>query len=305
MGRTKLDIEIAKQTGKSAGTIERHRREGMWPADRTAGLVRHYEVMDALGLGSGRDNWLVALLAAAHHDWPVIQLRTNLVAGCPVIPPGAEIDPGLAQSSPTFGLVRQFLTSIAMGSEAVRNEPKADRLDRETNRIVLRESPKDIAGAMADDAMAGTTKALTSQPNAAEDFTALAELVDTVADEAPNAATDDASGPLSSEPLAIDVHAEIGQLARRLTSWSDWLKEASPQELVQAVKMADRVVGLLEATAPDEAWTETERWQFVSMLTPMCGAERKDVEPIAAAMFASIKVANQSPTPPTLGELTP
>jgi hypothetical protein len=200
MGRTKLDIDIGRRTGRSAATVERHRlKEGMWPAESSADIERHYQVMDALGLGSGRDNWLIALQAAAQYDWPIVRLRTDLVASSPVIASGTKIDPALSQSSAVFNLVRRFLSTIALGSEAIATEQS----------FKFPDSAGDIAGGIADDAIAGVGAAVTSQATIPDDFNAFAELVDTMLDRLPGAATEEGPETLSDEPLSMDVHTEM------------------------------------------------------------------------------------------------
>jgi hypothetical protein len=57
----------------------------------------------------------------------------------------------------------------------------------------------------------------------------------------------------------------------------------------RAVKMADGIVTFLEAATSGMATTETERWRFVGLLAPMCGAEWPLLEPIMTEVFASVR----------------
>jgi hypothetical protein len=290
VGRTKLDIDIGQRTGRSAATVERHRlKEGMWPAESSADIERHYEVMDALGLGSGRDNWLIALQAAALYEWPIVRLRNDLSAKYPVILSDTSIVPAPSQGSAEFNLVRRFLSTIALGSEAVAETPATTRLNPETRKFELQESASDIADAMADDAIAGVSRAVASEVTTPDDFSAFAELVDTMMDQLPSAASEDVPESVSDEPLSVPVQTEMQGLSERLAGWPEWAKTASPRELVRAVKMADGIVTFLEAATSGMATTETERWRFVGLLAPMCGAEWPLLEPIMTEVFASVR----------------
>jgi hypothetical protein len=295
MGRSKLDIDIGQRTGRSAASVERHRlKEGMWPAESAADIKRHYEVMDELGLGSGRDNWLIALQAAAWYEWPTVRLRNDFSTGYPVIP-RTGIDSALFQNSAAIGLVHRYFSKIALSSDDVATTTPTERLNLEARKVELLESAGDFANAMADDAIDGAVKAITSEVTTPDDFNAFAVLVNTMIDQVPDAASQDESEPLSDEPLSLPLRTEMQGFSERMAGWSEWAQTASPRELVGAVKMADGIVSFLEATTSDSALTETERWRFVGLLAPMFGAELPTLEPIVTPMLASLKGATQLP----------
>ncbi len=142
---------------------------------------------------------------------------------------------------------------------------------------------------MADDAIAGVSRAVASEVTTPDDFSAFAELVDTMMDQLPSAASEDVPESVSDEPLSVPVQTEMQGLSERLAGWPEGAKTASPRELVRAVKMADGIVTFLEAATSGMATTETERWRFVGLLAPMCGAEWPLLEPIMTEVFASVR----------------
>ncbi len=286
MRSTKLDESVASQVKRPVSTVVRHRtKEGMWPLDGEADFVRHYEVMDALGLGTGKDNWLIALQSADAFEWPTVRLRRDLLAVAELDIEGATIDQSAARQSPVFSLVREFLSGIALGSEDASREPLVSSVNRQTRRIELRESVGDVAEALADDAIDGVWRTATSQSTSPEDFRAFAVIADTVADKVPGIEDGDL---LSEVPLEVDVHARVATFPARMTNWLGWARTASPRELVEAVRTTTGIVRAI-AGDPGRRLTETDWWRFVGMLTPMFGSERSALEPVVAAILVSVK----------------
>lgn len=292
MARTKRITKIAERVGRAPGTVEGHQRRGMWPTG-SADFDRHYQVMDACGFTSGKDDWLVAVQAAALYDWPVVRLREVLIERCPGDATSAAEPGGLLQ------LVANVMSLIAGQSEALapyRDGGPMDitgRLDRESRVFARRESVDELARQMGADAIRATGKVMVSEPTTPEDFEAFAEIVDAststiIEGTAPSNDPDilsSAEDPSSVEdPLSVPVHGAVVDQVARISSWRPWLQDAPAKELASAVKMAMHVVDLLRASNPSAALTETQRWQYVAMFAPFCGVERGSIAPVLDGM---------------------
>jgi hypothetical protein len=250
MGRTQQDVEIAERVGKSAATIERHRLQGMWPADPAARIERHYEVMEQCGLGPGRDNWAVAVDAAEHFDWPVAMLRSMLASP----PPRHLVAPGFHER------IRAVLVGVAQGIDGIANytEPAA----RPT---------ADLAEAIVDDAYRVVGKTLDGAPTEAEDFIDLGEIVQAVGERAVAEGVPDDESETTDRSFDADLRDFLSAHVDRFTPNAPWASEAAPAKLAGAVRMAGQLVELCNTVSPDLASTGDARRAEIVALAPTCG----------------------------------
>lgn len=278
MRASKQDQQLATTLGQPASTVVRHRTNGLWPADGMD-LPGHYEMLAEIA-PQGRDGAVVALEAAARYGRPLVRLRDDLKAACPVIPDGAT----MGEESASFNLVQTFLTRVATGSSAVRSEELllATEWDDNQNTTKLRERPEDVATGMVEDAIKGVAQAIGGEASST-DFVGFSEgLVEPLARTVP-------------DPEAVET--EVKEIVASMVAWRKWVTTATTEELVSGVQMADQVVGLLEATTPG-VLTETARWQFVAQCAPWLGSERSTLQPIVTAISEQVKKSRpQSPLP--------
>jgi hypothetical protein len=250
MGRTKQDVKIAARVGKSAATVERHRLQGMWPADPLARIERHYEVIEECGLGPGRDNWTVAVDAAEHFDWPIVLLRSLLTGP----PPRHLIAPGFHER------IRAVLVGVAQGIDGIANytEPA-------TCPTV------DLAEAVVDDAYRAVGKTLDRAPTEAEDFVDLGEIVQTLGERAEVEGFPDDESETTDRSFEADLRDFWSAHAGRFTPDTPWATEAEPAKLASAVRMAAQLVDLCNTVSPSLASTGDARRAEVVALAPTCG----------------------------------
>jgi len=251
MRATKTDQAIAERVGRSASTVVRHRTGGMWPLDPMAKIERHYDVMDACGMGEGRDNWIVALDAAVRFEWPVVMLRPILS------------DPPAIDAERFASRVRVLIVTLAKCIEGLRGYG----------------STTDMAEAVTDDVFSAVEQAVQGDETTSADFDDTAELVDTTIDRITDAGTlsDDSGDETAAARFSDDVRAEILGLVERFSTWRPWVQDAPAKGLIRAVVLADGVVALLDKLPfrdiPGGTLRSDERWREVAWLAPWCGAE--------------------------------
>jgi hypothetical protein len=232
----------------------------MWPVLPDADLKQHYTVMDACGLESGRDYWVVALKAAALHNWPVRKLPTVLAGLWPPAPEVQELVSVLSH--------RLMVSALAPGLVANRDfsDPSFSERDPAGKASLIRT----IAAAMVDDSFDAICRVIDGKRTTPDDFRAMAEVVETVVDHADG---EDDELSESDEPLSVSIHEEVSQFPARVDSWPDWIATAGPMHLVGAVKQSVSVLDLLLLGSPDVKPSETDRWRIVGALAPLSGAE--------------------------------
>lgn len=290
MRTTKRDQAVAELVGQAPSTVARHRIEGLWPDDGTADLVRHYEVMESLGLGPGRDRWIVVLQAAAYHKWVTVQLRNDLARPWPDLR-GMKLDPDQAiEANPVWGLVSTLLRTTALASDEVQ--------DMTGRRSLGWGTPEQVAEGIATESIGAVHQQITGQPTSPDDYGAMSVLVDTAVDGIA-ADTVEEPTPSSDRPLSVDVQREVQAFAGNLAGSSEWARTASRDDLVWTVKFSDDTVRQLE-TAANKVLTETEHWSLVRMLASVFGPQKSAIEPVADGLLAYLEAIQRPPTEPAI-----
>ena len=253
--------------------MERHQGAGMWPAESAADLDRHYAVMDACGLDSGRDYWRVVLEASVLHDWPMLRLRTVLGDLWPP-PPG---DQELAEA--IGGSVPGFLVQVGLGTEAVATNEVGRYAPLPPTEAAA------VAEGLVEDAYSGVGRVLMDDSTTPDDFEGMAELVDGICSQVtePSLLADE---PQTDERLSVDVHAEVKALRSTLPVWPEWIQTAPFADLVAATKLSTTFAGYLLGS---RKVTDTIRWKLVGVFTPLCGQMLGQFGPLVGNVMEALR----------------
>lgn len=250
MARTRQDVEIAARVGRSAATVERHRLQGMWPADPLARIERHYEIMSECGLGSGRDNWAVAVDSAELFGWPTVLLRSVLTD-----PPVRLVSPGFHERIRAVLVnVAQLIGGLAPGYE----EPAAG-------------DTADPAEAVVDDAYRAIGKTVAGEPTEPADFVDLGEIIQTIADRGAAEGLADDEPETIDQPFATDLRDFWSSHVERFTPATPWAQSATPAKLAGAVAFAAKIVDIGNTLLPAMASTGDTRRAEIAAMAPTCG----------------------------------
>jgi hypothetical protein len=239
----------------------------MWPADPTTDLARHYEVMDACGLGSGRDDWAVAIEAAARFSWPTARLRSTIANPPPI------------DGRALMARVRTLAVLLVRANgitDSYRDEGPNDTtayVDRTTRTVKRRETHNDVVEGVVDDVIGGVERAVSGELATGEDFESMGELVTSTVDGLVEGGESDDAGEDTGRPISQDVQTEVVGIVERLPGWGTWAEEAAPADLAHAAAVAAAVVDLLNRLTPEEASVGDKRRGEVAYLASWCGAE--------------------------------
>jgi hypothetical protein len=266
MGRSQATIELARRLGRKPGTLEGHRRREMWPAKPGASLERHYQVMDACGIGPGRDDWVVAIEAAIDHEWPIVKLRSVLSDPPPIDATrlGQRVLVLVGLLVQVSGMVDDYRDGGTMDTTT--------QLDRPTKTLVRREPFNDVVEGARDDIVSGNVRAMLGQETESADFNSTGELISSLADRAIAIGVPDSGGEAANRPFADEVRNRVLGMSERSTSWLTWAEKASPDELAHAVKLASKIVDLLDELSPHAVHGD-QRFREIAWFSGWCGAE--------------------------------
>ena len=291
MARAKYIVEIANRVGKSAATVERHKSEGMWPLDPLTDLDRHYGVMDACGLGSGRDNWAVAVDAAVQFGWATVKLRSVIVEPPPIDGSSlmARVRALVVQFVLASGILDDHQDEKAHDTEAYLRDQTTGKVvvDQTTHKVVVdqitgkkineavpvrRETHDDLVNGVADDMRGAVEEVVQGRETTGEDFKSMAGVVTSISDRLIESGVPDNVDEEPARAAEDDAQAVVVGSVQRMLGWREWAERASATELVDAAALSAKVVDLLNRKKLGESRSDDERRQ-IAYLTAWCGAE--------------------------------
>jgi hypothetical protein len=254
---------ISSRTGVPVPTLKRWKKEGCWPAGRAAlSSIDDFIKKVKPYRGSRRPADVVILKLAGLHRTPTVGLDGTLIK-LMCVPEGEKNSEALD--------AYQFVAEARRTVEGRRIFARASALS--SDDLIDDQAPQDVADDRADNAQSAVALVLRGEPVSEEMVDDLAQLMENQASR-----LDGSEPQLASDRTWQIAREALDDMRRQLPEMSDWLTNASIDDMADAVAVAvdlDKMLQGIFGGRDDRG--DGERWRGIGRMAPLVGVDPKKV----------------------------